>query len=557
MRSFYSGLVTVLAVLLASCAQDKTQAAAGPTLAKLNVLLVVVDDMGFSDLGAFGGEISTPNLDRLASSGARLADFHTAATCSPTRSMLMTGVDHHLVGLGTMGETLKPGAPVRPGYEGYLNDRARTIAEIFKLAGYRTMMAGKWHLGKGAGQTPDARGFDRSYTLLDGAGNHFGAAQSGTVDSKMGEHYLEDGKKPGYPLGTYTADFFTDRILDYVGEAQSRKQPFFAYLAFTEPHWPLQAPPELIAKYRGRYDSGPAAVRAERLKRLLELGLFDPAHRPHEMIATREWSAMPTAERLKSARAMEIYAAMVERVDYNIGRVVARLQETGQLRNTIIVFLSDNGPDGSSADAVLRLLAARPQPPAPLDDLDNMGTAKSFVAYGQEWAQAGSAPFNRVKGYTTEGGLRVAAFVAGPGVKGHRIVHAFLHVTDVLPTLLEMTGTPLPSDGSKLTPSGKSFASVLAGTTAEIHQDAFVGWELFFGRAMRQNDWKAVWLLPSSPLMPLGGSGQWALYDLSKDSGETTDLSAANPEKLKALTDAWGAYAAQNGVLIEPQQQQN
>lgn len=552
MRWFDAGLVTVLAVLLASCAHDKISVPAGPALAKPNVLLVVVDDMGFSDLGAFGGEISTPNLDRLALSGVRLTDFHTAATCSPTRSMLMTGVDHHLVGLGTMAETLRPGAPVRPGYEGYLNDRARTLAEIFKLAGYRTMMAGKWHLGKGAGQTPGARGFDRSYTLLDGAGNHFGAAKSGTADSKMGEHYLEDGKKPAYPRGIYTADFFTDRILDYVGEAESRNQPFFAYLAFTEPHWPLQAPLELIAKYRGRYDSGPAAVRDARLKRLVELGLIDPAHRPHEMLATRDWSAMPPAERLKAARAMEIYAAMVERVDYNVGRVVARLQASGQLKNTIIVFLSDNGPDGSSAEAVLRLLMGQAAASSAPNDLDNMGTAKSFVAYGQDWAQVGSSPFNRVKGYTTEGGIRVAAFVSGPGVKGHRIVRTFLHVTDVLPTLLEMTGTPLPNDRSKLAPSGKSFASVLGGTTAEIHQDSFVGWELFFGRAIRQNDWKAVRLLPSSPLMPLGGSDQWMLYDLSKDSGETMDLSAANPEKLKALTDAWDAYAARNGVLTEP-----
>ncbi len=252
---------------------------------------------------------------------------------------------------------------------------------------------------------------------------------------------------------------------------------------------------------------------------------------------------------------MEIYAAMVERLDFNVGRVVAHLEKAGQLENTVIVFMSDNGPDGTSNQMMLQsLAAARTRDAAPIDNsLDNMGAASSFVLYGQDWAQAGSAPFNRVKAYTTEGGIRVPAFVSGPGVKGGRIAHTFLNVTDVLPTLANMAGIAIPVERDKIAPSGRSFAAVLAGDEDSIHTDTAIGWELFLGRAIRLNNWKAVRLLPVSPVVPLGGGdGTWALYDLANDSGETTDLSATHPEKLQELTAAWDAYAQQNGVLTAP-----
>src|SRR5215472_1688857 len=301
------------------------------TAGRPNFLIIVADDLGFSDLGAFGGEIRTPHLDALAFAGLRLSGFHSAPTCSPTRAMLLTGTDHHIAGLGTMAGTLTGELRGRPGCEGYLNDSVVTLAELLRDAGYQTLMSGKWHLGLTADRTPAARGFERSFALLPGAANHYGYESQ--ADVKPGllrltpSLYAEDRDFVTPPQGFYSSDTFTDRLIGYL-EARDRGHPFFAYLAYSAPHWPLQAPADIVAHYRGRYAAGPEALRLERLERVKQLGLAPANAEPHPIVGGRPWNELTEDERSLSARTMEVYAGMVERMDWNIGRVIDHLTRT-------------------------------------------------------------------------------------------------------------------------------------------------------------------------------------------------------------------------------------
>src|SRR5271168_805537 len=288
------------------------------TSKRLNFLVIVADDLGFSDIGAFGGEINTPNLDRLAYSGIRFTDFHSAPACSPTRAMLLTGTDHHIAGIGTMGEVLPPTFKAAPGYEGYLNDRVVALPELLRDAGYLTLMSGKWHLGHTIERSPWARGFERSFALLPAGASHYGAAAGGGF-SPVPTLYTEDDQFVTVGDDFYSSDSYTDTLLRYLRERDpGDDRPFFAYLPFQAPHWPLQAPDESIATYRGRYDDGPDALRDTRLAALKQLGLCPPDVVPHPVVADSapEWADMTSDERAFSARAMEVYAAMVDRMDW-------------------------------------------------------------------------------------------------------------------------------------------------------------------------------------------------------------------------------------------------
>ncbi|PVM90504.1 arylsulfatase [Caulobacter radicis] len=556
---------TSLAGGFASAAEPVAAAATRAVEKRPNFLIIVADDLGYSDLGAFGGEIETPNLDALAKAGVRLSGFHTAPTCSPTRSMLMTGSDNHQVGLGSMAEVLSPGQKGRPGYEGYLNDRSVTVAELLRDSGYRTLMAGKWHLGLADDQSPAARGFERSYALLQGLQNHFGEDQTEAYKAAgAASTFREDGKVVTYPKGVYSADFYGDKMAQFIREGAGDGRPFFAYLTFTEPHWPLQAPPETIAKYKGRYDAGYEALREQRLAKLKALGLVAKDVKPHPFVDTPAWSSLSPAEKKDQSRRMEIYAAMVDRMDQNIGKVVAALKASGQYDNTVIVFLSDNGAEGSRIDTIRGVPDPAKLATLPVDNsFDNLGAGSSHVGYGPGWAQAATAPTRQVKGYTTEGGIHTPAIVEGPGVKGDgRIVDSLAHVADVEATVLELAGVKRPETyrGRAVAPSiGRSWVAALSSPDAGVRgpQD-LVAWELFFRRAVRQGDWKAIYL-PSAP----GGAAysreavlpaNWQLFNLKSDPAEAVDLASSQPDKLKELVEAWNRYAAQNGVVLPPPQ---
>jgi arylsulfatase len=521
-----------------------------------NFLVIVADDLGFSDIGAFGGEIATPNLDRLAYGGLRLTDFHSAPACSPTRAMLMTGTDHHLAGIGTMLEVVAPGFQGAPGYEGYLNQRVVTVAELLRDAGYRTLMSGKWHLGYTIETSPWARGFERSFALLPAGGSHYGGGLFSRFATVATLH-TEDDRFVDVPADFYSSDYFTDKLLDYFRErAHDDDRPFFAYLPYQAPHWPLQAPRESIAKYRGRYDAGPDALRDARLKALKDFGLCRPDVIPHPVVAdgAREWTEMTAEERALSARAMEVYAGMVDRMDWNIGRVTEYLHRTGELDNTVVIFLSDNGAEGAIVEA-MPLSGAYIAEQVRLhydNSLGNLGAPSSCIWYGPRWAQAATAPSRLHKAFTTEGGIRVVSFINYPGgARQGRIGTAFSTVMDIAPTLLELACAAHPGtryQGREIAPiRGKSMVPYLTGAADSVHAaETGTGWELFGRRAIRQGDWKALYL--PAPY----GTGRWQLYDLSGDPGEIEDMAEREPERLAALLTLWDRYVAETGVILDP-----
>ncbi len=527
--------------------------------ARPNFLVIVADDIGWSDLGAFGGEIRTPNLDALANAGVRFTGFHTAPTCSPTRSELLSGVDNHEAGLGSMAELLDEHQRGHDGYEGVLNTRVASIAELLKAGGYHTLMAGKWHLGLTEATSPAARGFEQSYALLQGLSNHFGKDQT-EAWGKAGERstWREGLKEVHYPEGKYVDDQFGDRLIDFLGQSAKAgdTRPFFAYLTFTGPHWPMQAPPEDIARYKGRYDAGYDVLRAERLARQKVLGLVPQDAIAHAHELAKPWDQLTPEEKALESRKMEVYAAMVDRLDQNVGRVVAELKRTGRYDNTVIIFLGDNGPEGNtingpkggSFNASLKID----------NSLGNIGKANSYVGYGPGWAEANATPSRLVKSYPTEGGIRTTAFATGFGVKGGRISGANLSVTDIAPTLLQLAGVTQPAsfNGHPILPhEGHSWSALLAGTAQTVRSpEEPLGYELFYRRGLRKGDWKLVYLPAIKPegaayLKAGVGDNQWRLYNLARDPGETTDLAASEPAKLKELLADWDVYAKQKGVI--------
>jgi arylsulfatase len=553
--------------------------------ARPNFLIIVADDLGFSDVGAFGGEIATPNLDRLANSGVKFTHFYAAATCSPTRAMLMSGIDHHVAGLGTMNELITDEQRGKPGYEGYLNRRAVTIAELLRDNGYSTMMSGKWHLGEAVEQDPSRRGFERSFALEEAGHDHFGRLGMadflptwlagpvrgffGMVDvalerflghsnmmvrSLRGFTYRENGEAVKLPADFYSSDYFSDKLIQYLGEqAQSDPgKPFFAYLAFTAPHFPLQAPPASIEKYRGKYDAGWSALRDKRVAQQQLLGLAPQGEGIGLASKLDDWNALSPEQKARSARNMEIYAGMVDRVDWNVGRVLEQLRKQGALDNTVVIFLSDNGAEGGDARATVKDVAGITLPES---SLEKMGTRGTFDSYGPNWAQAATAPSRLYKATTAEGGIRAPAFVSGGAavtVQPGTISNAVVTVRDILPTLLELAAIPEPGTNYRgravIAPTGISFSPLLRGEAERVHPaDEFLGWEIFGQRAIRRDNWKITWITPPR------GPGRWELFDLANDPGELHDLSAQQPQILRELMAGWDRYVADNGLVLQTQ----
>lgn len=525
-----------------------------------NILLIVADDLGFSDLGAFGSEIKTPHLDALAYAGLRFTNFHTASTCSPTRAMLLSGTDHHLAGLGTMAEAITPELADKAGYEGVLNDKVAALPELLHDAGYYTVMSGKWHLGLKPEFFPIKKGFERSFALLPGAANHYSfeadIAEESTpklLKSTRGLYAEDDEFIQKLPDDFYSSDYFTTRLLDFLQDDETRQdRPFFAYLPFSAPHWPLQAPQEDIAKYAGQYQHGPAKLREQRLKNLKHLQLVNEDTTIHPVLArTPFWDILSKEEQNYSARIMEVYAAMVDRMDQNIGRVIDHLKETQQFDNTIIIFLSDNGAEGAQLEALPVFGGNLKQVIEQYynNHIDNVGRGNSYVWYGEHWAQAATAPARLYKAHTSEGGIRTVSFIHSPLFERQKqISHEFLTVMDLLPTLLDYLNIKHPGHhykGRTLVPlRGQSILPYLQQQQDYIHHENHItGWELFGQKALRKGYWKALFIpAPNGP-------NHWQLYDLKNDQGEIHDLSEQYPEKLKELLDDWTGYVKDNGVI--------
>lgn len=545
--------VVVAAAIASGCASLAKSSQPAQAASRPNFLVILADDLGYTDIGAYGGEIATPHLDRLAREGVQMTSMYASPFCSPTRAMLMSGSDNHLVGYGDMAELITDAQKGKPGYEGYLNQRVAALPEVLKDAGYRTVMAGKWHLGNAEEHSPAARGFDQSFAMTIGGASHFGD-QLGIVavdpDKPPKALYRQNGKAVDIPReGFYSSEAFASRLIQYLDETRGDgKTPFFAYLAFTAPHWPLHAPEEDIAKYAGRYDKGYDALRASRHARMVQLGLADPAQPVYPGHAHwPRWDSLTEAAQRAEARRMAVYAAMVDNMDRQIGRVLAHLEKTGELDNTVVIFLSDNGADGNSVYDVGR---TREWIRKSMDNsIENTGRIGSFIEYGPGWAQVGMTPLKLYKSLMYEGGISVPGIVWGPkaGIAPKRLGE-MAHVMDIAPTLYEMAGTRHPGThfrGREVVPvQGRSMLAWLRGQAPYVHgPNDVIGWELGGRKALRKGDWKIVHA--NQPW----GSGRWELYNIAQDRTESRDLAAQQPQKLQEMLAEWKQYVQRNGVL--------
>ena len=521
-----------------------------------NFLLIVADDMGYSDLGSYGGEINTPVLDDLAQQGMRYTNFYVSPTFSVTRSMLLTGTDNHIAGLGNMGELNAPNQVGQPGYEGVLNKRVASIASLLRVGGYHTYMVGKWHLGLAPDQIPHARGFERDFSLLVGGGSHFDDRWNIEWQIPVAP-YTEDGRPVDkLPKDFYSTKNYTDKTIQFIEEGRHDGKPFFAYMAFTAPHGPLQVPDDWLRRYKNHYDEGWDGIRKKRLARMQNLGILEEGVNT----ADRLWflprsSSLAPALRVMLGRKMELYASMVEYMDDQIGRVFNYLKEIGEYDNTVIIFISDNGAEGNDLRG---MVAGRAGTLGFIHAMNNfaenghnsIGRKGTYAEYGPAWAQVSMAPFRLYKGLLTEGGIRSPLIVSGPGVKGAGVINkeAVLHVMDITPTLLELAGIQHPAtfDGREIAPvQGKSWANMLNGTSRSPRgSDDWLGWELFGNRALRQGDWKISWHY--EPF----GTWDWQLFNLARDPGEQYDLSDEFSGKRQQLIAFWDEYQESNGVII-------
>jgi arylsulfatase len=486
--------------------------------------------MGYSDAGCFGGEIRTPHLDALAARGLRFTQFYNCAVCCPTRASLLTGLYPHQAGVGWMvlnGQDSRPPGP----YQGYLNDRCVTLAEVLKSAGYRTFMSGKWHVGESRPHWPVDRGFDRYFGLISGAANYFDLSRDylpGTV-----RQMALDGE-PYHPPreGFYMTDAIADQATDFLRQAARTDEPFFLYAAFTAPHFPLHAKPEDIARQRGRFRAGWDELRQGRLARQRELGIVDPgAALSARDASVPAWTDEP--DRAWQEARMEIYAAQVESMDAGIGRILAELERTGRAEDTLVLFLSDNGAE-ANADFTPFRPPEKNRPPF-------LGGPESFIDYGNGWANLSDTPYRKFKAMVEEGGIAAPLIVAGPGVTAApgSLCHAPGHVVDLMPTFAELGGARYPRRfrGREILPmEGVSLVPLFRGETRPARGP--LGWEFEGQRALRDGDWK---LLGSD-------DGPWELYDLAHDRIESDNQAAAQPERVRALAARYEEWARRCGV---------
>jgi arylsulfatase len=541
-------IVPLFVLVAAGCEQLRETAPSEQTAAmRPNILLIVADDLGYSDIGAFGGEIATPTLDTLATEGLRLSNFHVLPTCSPTRSVLFSGMDNHRAGLGTMGEMWTPEMEDYPGYAGHLNFEVAALPEVLRAGGYRTYMSGKWHLGSKEETSPYARGFEETFILAPGGGSHWSDRRPLSPPQTM--IYRRNGKEvESLPEDFYSTRSYTDLLLEWIGRDHGDSRPFFAYLSFTAPHDPLHAPEEYIDKYRGAFDEGWDVLSVKRLEALKELGIVPADVRPFPRLSSvPAWDEMSVEQRQLAARDMEVYAAMVDYMDEQIKRVFDELKESGEYDNTMIIFFSDNGANGALPTAypgqTEEFLSSFD------NSLENRGLPNSYIETGPGWAQASSSPSRMFKSFTAEGGIRSPLIVKLPGAAANagEISHSFVHVRDIMPTILALAGVEhsLDFEGRQVQPlQGRSVLDLFSGSAESPYAEAAqVGYELFGLKAFFDGEWKIL-LLP-----PPFGKGEWELFNLQQDPGETNDLSTADPDRLEAMVAMWEQYKVDNTVL--------
>ncbi len=539
MNNYWRLSLTMTLCLGVSSARCQTADDARP-----NIICILVDDMGFSDLGCYGSEIRTPNLDRLAAGGVRFTQFYNTARCCPTRASLLTGLYPHQAGMGGMDVPKL----TNPGYLGRLAQRSTTIAEVLRQAGYRCYMTGKWHLGVPFGQQPLDHGFHAYYGILGGACDYFNPHRAWA----NGVRGLLADDRAGAPVGPnyYTTDAFTDHAMQYLEDHQSHhtQKPFFLYMAYNAPHWPLHALPEDIARYKGRYLKGWDVLREQRYRRMIEMGIIDskwplsPRGPAIDTPAWKEWGggAVPAWDSLTAEQKedldmrMAVYAAMIDRMDQNIGRLVGYLERTNQLDNTLILFMADNGGALGGGPTGFNWREST---------VSQYGSAESFLAYGTGWANASNTPLRKTKCFVHEGGISTPLIAHWPkAIKNPgRLDHEPGHVVDIMPTCIEVAGAEYPRQfqGHEILPAeGSSLAPILRAERPKPREAIY--WEHTGNRAVRLGKWKLVAV----------EAGPWELYDIQADRTELNNLALQHPEKVRELTAMYNAYAER--AYVEP-----
>jgi arylsulfatase/uncharacterized sulfatase len=506
-----------------------------------NILLVLFDDVGFMDFGAYGSDTRTPNIDELAQSGIMFSSYYSSPFCGPSRAMLMTGMDNHQVGMGTLVETVTEEMRAFPGYSMNWNADQETIGTLLSEAGYRTYITGKWGIGETGANLPDKFGFDRSYVMDATGGSNYDA--SPYLPGYDDVEWFEDGAPISLPDDYYSSRSLVDKMIEYI-DAGDPRRPFFAFLSFQAVHIPVQAPLPYIDSYNGVFDAGWDVMREARLQRAIEIGLVPPATELAPAPEThRAWDDLTPEEKALAAREMQVNAGMMEAADYHIGRLLAHLEATGELDNTLVIVTSDNGAEAAATEFEgfrnlvlngIKWIEGFDTSP------ENLGQPGSLTAIGPEWAAVSSAPFDLYKFYGSEGGLRVPLVIAGPGVTASGVLDAKVHVADLVPTMLDMAGVAYEANAFY----GRSAMRLLSGQaeTSYAEDDSF-GFEVSGNAALYRGNWKITRLAP-----PLGDS-EWRLYDLSVDPGETTDMSAENPDLFEDMMAEYLSYSDEVGVF--------
>lgn len=530
---FHFSFSLLIIVSLFSCSEEIKK--------RPNIVLIVADDLGYADIGAYGGDIDTPNIDMLASKGVKFSSFHTAPMCSPTRSMLLSGNDNHIAGIGGQGTVSK-----RFGYEGMLSDRIVPVPALLKTVGYHTYIAGKWHLGRTIEANPHKKGFENSFVLVNGAGNHY--TNKSALNNKD-SYYTENGEKTTWKEGNYSTNFYTDKMIEFIDGNLKDEKPFFAFLAYTSPHWPLQVDQKHWKKYKDRYNDGYEKLKERRFKSLKKAGIIpESAKLPVTHKSVKPWDSLSKKQQLKEARKMELYAGMVDNLDYNIGRLIKHLKSNGTYKNTFFVFMSDNGAaprdfitDENKRGDMLREYYN--------DNYENMGNYNSYISYGPQWAEAGASPFRYFKNFATQGGINTPMIISGPGIKKqNEIHHGFTTLMDFAPTFYELAEVTYPekfNDQPVYPLKGKSLMPFLSNKSKEIHTPDYVFGLEHYGNAMiRKGKWKIT-----NSIIPLNQEN-FELFDLSTDLAEQNNLRDKEPEKYTELLHEWEKFSKE--IQLKP-----
>jgi len=523
-----------------------------PDRVRPNIVFLLADDLGYTDIAPYGGEVNTPTLSALAEQGVRFANYHTAANCAPARAMLLTGVNNHLAGVPNIPEMLAPEQRVHENYQGVLGNNVVTVATLLEGAGYHTYMAGKWHLGSAPDKLPSRRGFERTLALMDSGADNW--EQRPYLPIYDEANWFADGERFELPEDFYSSRFLIDKTIEFIDSNLDDGKPFFAYVPFQAVHIPVQAPQEFIDRYMGVYDEGWDVLRDSRRQRAIEVGLVPENVDMIRMQSTHDWASLSAERQRYEAKRMAVYAGMIEAMDFHISRLIGYLKAQGVYENTVFVFTSDNGAEASGSDDPGAFASRRASSSLGYHtDYERLGLKGSYNTISPSFASAAASPLAFYKFYAGEGGLRVPLIVSGAPLEARpALTHAFTWATDITPTVLSIAGVerPGPRYGGKpvLPMSGRDLLPIIRGEVERVYgeQDT-VGYELTGHAAFFQGDYKLVRNRPPA------GDGEWYLYNIMSDPGEVIDLKDKESTRFQHMLSGYEQFTRDNGVMPLPE----